>query len=284
MLSGVSGQRGADGRDDRHDPGALLVRRARLGGRAGSIRRRRRGCRRPRRPSPRLVATAASTGSPAAGSASRPSPENESGVTLRMPITYVRSPQRNVAGPIRVAAEIAPIERAWRCSGAAGSVMGLGLGVAQVRVVDEMCRAPPRRDRANRRRGPGPSRDEGRVERRRSDRPRRRPGAGRRVARQRAARSAAGSARGTSRLVQMTVAPASAAGRRRVPRPRPSTSLSAIDAVTRVIGPGAEERPQVVEGQRPGPRRRPGCGHRRAARRGRRRAAARGGPARPRSA
>ena len=93
----------------------------------------------------RAWATAASTGSPAAGASTRrPSPENESGVTLRMPITYVRSPQRNVAGPMRV------VPRS-----SVASVMAV-----RVRAPGREDRgrrpggcAPPRRDRATRRSG-----------------------------------------------------------------------------------------------------------------------------------
>ena len=53
-----------------------------------------------RRPAPRS----------AARRRAEPSPENESGVTLRMPMTYVRAPQRNVVGPMRDGAG----RRRWR--------------------------------------------------------------------------------------------------------------------------------------------------------------------------
>ena len=113
------GEGRTEGRDDRDDPAPLLVGVDGARGPAASIRHRRRGGRRrpppspPRRdggldrpPRPRPAARPAS--------ASRPSPENESGVTLRMPITNVRSPQRNVTGPMREGA-------GWLACG--GSVM-----------------------------------------------------------------------------------------------------------------------------------------------------------------
>ena len=204
-----------------------------------------------------------------------------------MPITNVRSPQRNVAGPIR-----------RRCRGRA---VGVGRWSVRrtVRRSGSVVVVGP--DRA------GPDRRRGGRARPRRDRanPPRRPG--RTVSARRAAATAAiGSsldddpcagatpvarqsrgqvggrhgARRRPRLVQMTVAPASAAER------RPARAMTPVDVLvghrrrhererTGRRGTGAGRR-----ARRRAPRRRPGCGHRRAARRGRRHGAARGGRAR----
>src|SRR5439155_5313475 len=60
-----------------------------------------------RRACPTARTVTAARGSAAAGDASgtrSPSPEKESGVTLTMPMTYVRAPQVNVRDPMRVSA------------------------------------------------------------------------------------------------------------------------------------------------------------------------------------
>ena len=92
-LVGVDGDRNARaGRasavEDRQHAGALLVGRHRRGARAASIRRRRRSGRR-RRPPWRSAASTAARRIRAA-----PPSANESGVTLRMPMTSERSPRR----------------------------------------------------------------------------------------------------------------------------------------------------------------------------------------------
>ena len=141
-LRGVDAERHAgQGRpeagDDRDDPARAPRRRRPARGRAASIRRRRRAGRRPRRPSagrPRRPPRPGRSRPPAR----RPSPENESGVTLRMPITNVRSPQRKVAGPIRDGAGSRALART-------GSVMRPRIGVAQAGSSSRWPRAAPTR-------------------------------------------------------------------------------------------------------------------------------------------
>ena len=197
----------------------LLVLVDRRRGPAGSIRRRRRAGRRPRRPSRRACATAAARPDRAGlVAASSPSPENESGVTLTMPITNVRSPQRTSgrrsrcrrAAIGRWAVGLTPL------AGHATARLRAGRGVVRVRsagIVDEAAPGPRRRDRASRRRRSGPARPAEGL--RRGPRPaagrRSRPDAPAGAAPRAAASSSAGSARGRRPAVQIT-------RRRRAPR------------------------------------------------------------------
>ena len=235
------GEGGADGRDDRDDPrGSLLGRRRPGRGRAGSTRRRCRGGRRPRRPSG--AARRRSTGSGrrrSSGRAGRRAARRRRtspGVTLRMPITNVRAPQRErrAADPGRRGVGRVDGRGGHRASGCrrrgrAGRDRRRG------------GRGPPRRDRASRRRRPGrrPSASasssaatgSGGRHRSRLARP------GRGPARGELGRPAAPAA--TSTAVATTVAPASAPARRerrdrRRRRPCPPSS-----AVTSVSGPAA---------------------------------------------
>ena len=135
-AQGRLGQGRPQGRDDRHDPATFLV----LGDRGV--------------PGPRRFATdvedvgtlldhpaagarrAASTGSSPA--ASSPSPENESGVTLRMPITNVRSPQAKTRGPILVVPSPAAPSVVAHPEPSAGMAR-----IAQVGIVDELATRHP---------------------------------------------------------------------------------------------------------------------------------------------
>ena len=127
-------QRVAERGDDRHDAAHLLARVD------GVVTRPRRlaadvedvGAGRGHRSCPldRAARPGPSLAPPGRPSASSPSPENESGVTLRMPITKVRSPQTNRRGPI--------VERArGPAGGAHAALTGAHRRVAEERVVDE---------------------------------------------------------------------------------------------------------------------------------------------------
>ena len=239
----------------------------------------------------RAWATAAATGSSAASS---PSPENESGVTLRTPITNVRLPQSSVAG--RPAA--GPGRRAARPTASSGSAYdgvaapppgvgalgdGAALGgagrasvmpvvvdrIAQERVVDQpRPRLADEVQRARRRRSG----------RRRCRAPRRaRPPAGRRRARGPSAPSEPpGPPRLRERLRRRAPAGASTAVRRTVaPSSAGDAATARTVAVDVLVGhrrpdhrqrAGPQERAEVVErlGERARPR--PRCGRRRGAR------------------
>ena len=171
------------------------------------------------------------------------------GVTLRMPITNVRAPQRERrAGRSGSARAVVDGRSGHRALGGSR-----GERVAQVRVVDEDAPGPPRQDRASRPRRSGPPASRAPARGPRPGRARPSPAAARRHARGPARgelgrRASPGAGPPRSRR---SVAPASASARRSAAM-TPSTSLSAIEAVTSVIGPSAEERPQVVEGHRQG--------------------------------
>ena len=151
-------------------------------------------------------------------------------------------------GPIRVG----PGGRRSASVAVGSSASRASVRVAQVRVVDQVAaRRPDKIERTGDDDRPGPGeRASSAAERIRLDV--RTIARGRAAARARARRARPrASPAGTSRLVQMTVAPASAADGASAAM-TPSTSLSAIEAVTSVIGPGGQERPQVVEGRRQG--------------------------------
>ena len=262
------GQGRPEGRDDRHDPAAFLV----LGDR---------GVPGPRRFATDVEDVGALLDHPAAGRdappstgsprrpPSRPSPENESGVTLRMPITNVRSPQAKVRGPIRVVpSPAAPDVRRSSPIRPPASAR-----IAQVGIVDELAtRHPDKIERTG-------DHDRARARAERAGRAR-----AERIGSTRTSRGARGIARASCAASSAAgIARASVEARARR-RSRPSSAAAvtsarddAIDVLVRHRRGHERQRPVgagTAAGRRarpPAPRPRPGCGRRRAGRRDRRR-------------